>query len=253
MKKKNILWAIIVIVVILIFIILLVVKNNINNNQYLIIDNYYSFVYKDNRFNKADFNSLLDREYAGFSNKEFIGYYELYGKDENNNLYFTNDDSDDAYAFDTPFLFATSGIEVINYEVLDATSSDLEYIRKDIGVNIKSIDELNSFKKVKYDIDNDSKDDFIYYASYYDYDGNDSFSCIFLIKDNKFYMMGLSNMFDAYDESTIQTMDNYSLGYLIKIDNDIMMIVAMESTDITYYSIYRFDKDLINIFGGTYD
>ena len=252
MKKKNLIMILVIVGIVLLFLVLLFIKNSRVSDQYLILDNYYSLLYKDDKFVKASYDDLTKQEFAGFSNKEFIGIYEIYGKDEYDNFYFTNDESDEAYAFEMPFIFATNGIEVVSFDVEDAKSSDLVYIRDEFGYDIENVDDLSLFKKIKYDVDDDSHDDYIYYASYYDENENNSFSCIFLIKDNKFYLMGLADMYDAYEDSFL-TMDSYSLGYIIKIDNRIMMIVSMESTDLAYYSIYEFDKDLKNVFGGTYD
>ena len=64
--------------------------------------------------------------------------------------------------------------------------------------------------------------------------------------------MGLAELYEAYEESSIKTMDYFSLSYLLKIDGSIKMIVAMDSTDLTYYYIYGFDNKLVTDFGGVY-
>jgi hypothetical protein len=247
MKKVYIIIGIIVVALLLVLFIL-----TRNKSEYLIIDNTTFLEYKDDTFKEVEYDDLLDRTYSCFSGGVFIGYYDVYARDTNNELFMTNNANDKAYTFEHPYLFVTSNVEVLDFKVKDANDSDLSYLTYDLKKEfIESIDDLDSFKKVTYDIDDDGVNEYIYSASYYGIDDNNSFSIVFLVKNNKIYLMGESNTFDAYDEEgSFGSLDNFTLKYLLKIDDSIKMVVGMESTDITYYQIYSFDKELKEEYGG---
>lgn len=249
MKKIYIFLIAISVLLLFVFIFLSVNKDN---SEYLIFDNVLNLKYEDGKFVEVNYDDLPDSNYASFSNREFIGYYSIYGKDQNNEFYMTNDSSDDAYTFDHPYLFVTNGVKVLEYQTIDANVSDLSYITYDLDkYYIESIDDLDVFKKVNYDVDGDGSVETIFIASYFDIDDNNSFSVIFLVKNNKVFLIGESNLFSTYDEEdSFSSIDNYQLEYLMEIDGSVKMIVGMESTDVTYYQVYSFDDTLVQEYGG---
>ena len=250
MKKRN--FIIILFVVIALLVVFLFVFLNKNNIDYLIFDNTLNLKYDNGKFSLASYDDLVNKTYSSFFNGEFIGYYEIYGIDQNNEFYMTNENNEDAYSFEHPYMFVTNGVEVLEFEENDATIDDLSYLTYDFDKYfIEDIDNLDIFKKISYDIDLDNELEDIYYASYYDMDDDNSFSLVFLVKNNKVYLMGESSLFSSYDEEeAFYSIDNYKLMYLLKIDGSIKMVVGMQSTDITYYQIYSFDNDLIQEYGG---
>ncbi len=247
MKKLYIILGLLVIVLI----ILLVLVTN-NKSEYLVFDNTTFLEYKNHTFQEVQYEDLLDKDFACFSLNKFIGYYNIYARDTNNELFMTNNANEKAYTFEHPYLFVTSNVEVLEFDVIDADINDLSYLTYDLNKDfIESIDDLDSFKKVTYDIDDDGQKETIYSASYYNIDDNNSFSIVFLVKNNKIYLMGESSIFDAYDEEdSFGSMDHFSLKYLLNLDNSIKMVIGMESTDITYYQIYSFDDELKEEYGG---
>lgn len=249
--KKKILLITLVILSLSLVIFLLIINNN-KSSIYILLDNTYSLEYKDGKFRKANYEDYKDSDFVGFSNNEFIGYYNIYGLDENKDVFVTNDKSDEAYSFEQPYLFVTKEIEVLDFHVEDAKVEDLKYLVNDLEINVNSIEELDSFKMIKVDIDNDNIEEYIYYANRFNPEEDDSFSCIFLVNKGKVYLMGIAELYDAYEEDSYLTMDDYSLGYILKIDNKIKLVVSMKSTDVTFYSIFSFDKDLVTEFGGSY-
>lgn len=248
MKK---IYVIIIVVILFISIVALKILNT-HNSYYLIFDNVAALEYKNGKFVEVGYEDLLDRTYSCFSLGEFIGYYNIYSRDENNEYYMTNKANEEAYTFEHPYLFVSSNVEVLEYKVEDGQEDDLSYLTYDLDMDfIESIDDLDTFKKVIFDIDGDMVDEYIYSASYFGIDDNNSFSIVFLVKDNKVYVMGQSSLFESYDEEdSFESIDNFELKYLIKIDDSIKMVVGMGSTDLTYYQIFSFDNDLIEEYGG---
>ena len=247
MKKVYIILGIVFISLLIIFFVL-----TRNVSEYIVLDNTTFLEYRNNTFKEVEFDELLNKNFACFSVGKFIGYYNVYARDTNNELFMTNDLNENAYTFEHPYLFVTSNVEVLEVDIKDADNSDLSYITYDLNKDfIESIDDLDSFKKVTYDIDGDGQNEYIYSASYYGIDDNNSFSVVFLVKNNKIYLMGESSLFEAYDEEeSFNSIDNFTLKYLLKMDNSIKMVVGMESTDITYYQIYSFDDELKEEYGG---
>jgi hypothetical protein len=233
------------------FIFLLLLVNNSKNN-YVIFDNNLFLSINNNKILEVSSESLYNQTYHAFYQKEYIGKYELYNiDDEYGKLFFSNSESSDAYSFETPYLAVTSGIEVVPFEILDGEITDLSFLTYDFDKHwIESVDDLDLFKKIVFDVDNDNVDEVIYYASYWnelddglDYDT--SFSIVFLVDNNKVHLLNEANPYETYieEDEAFYTMDSLALEYLFEVDNSIMMVVSIKSTDVSFYSIYEFNGE----------
>ena len=240
-----------------IFIVLTLILNSKDEN-YIIFDNNLFLSINDGRVSEISSDLLFDRDYNAFYQKEYIGKYELHSiDDEFGKLFFSNSKSDDTYSFETPYLAITPGIKFIPFEVVDADIDDLSLLSFDLDKYwISSIDDLNVFKKVIFDVDNDDVDETVYYASYWNYldtgaDLDKSFSITFLVDNNKVYVLDDAVFYGTSldDDEVFYTMDNVVLEYLLEVDGSIVMVVASKSIDVSFYSLYEFnDERVINYY-----
>lgn len=233
-------------------VIILLLFVNRNDTSYIIFDNSLFLSFDNGIFKEVSSDDLFKKDYHAFYQKEYIGKYELYNIDsEYGRLFFSNSKSKDTYSFETPYLAITSGMEFVSFEVVDGVVEDLSYLTYDLDKYwLENVEELDVFKKVLFDVDNDGSDESIYYASYCnllddDFDLEKSFSVVFMVDNNKVYVLEETNPYDAYvdEEDSFYTMDNLVLEYLLKSNKSIFMVVSTKSTDLSFYSIYEFTGD----------
>ncbi len=223
------------------------------DETYLVIDNsvILSFDKENNYYSKIDFETLRDKELFGFSNGEYIGSYKVERMDENGEIFVKNEDDDNAYLFEHPYIFSTSDIEVLEYNEEDCNNDDFNILKMYYDLDfINDMEDIGYFKKVKYDLDGNGDVEVIYYASYYDMDDvKNSFSGIFIKDNDKYYNMYLDNSFSDYEEDneTINSLDTYSLAYLLKINDKVHMVVTSKEIDVANYSIFGLNSEESNL------
>ena len=210
------------------------------NNSYIILDN--KIINFDNgKFTEQDFNKVKKMYFSIFYNEKYIGkYYAESIVDDN--VYFTNNKSENSYNFKSPYIAITSDFKYISYELEDATESDFDIFKEYYDTTI-TYEEIDEFKKTYVDIDNDDNKEEIFYIIYNDMENYDSFSVTYVMDDSKYYLIDEC----LYQNNEFGTSRVY---YILRNSNNnkTYLVTNTYYMDDNTYNIYLYSNNITKLY-----
>ena len=225
MKNKKII--IIILAVVLSLILLASILNK--GSSYIILDNKV-INYSDGQFIDKDFSKVKNLYFNIFYDEKYIGKYYAESITDDN-IYYTNNKSESSYNFKSPYIAITNDFKYIHFEYEDAEEEDFEFFKNNYDT-IVSFEEIDEYKKAYVDIDDDGKEETIFYIIYNDMENTNSFSVTYIVDAE--LMIINENLYQNNEFGTSR------VYYILKRNNKTFLITNTYYMEDNEYNIYMY-------------